>query len=304
MFLGSWSTTLNVLLAIPTSILGTFIVMYVFGFTLNTFTVLGLTLVVGIVVDDAIMVLENIYRHREQGAGKVTAALGGRARDHLRGRRGDPGDHGHLPAGGLHEGHHRQVLLPVRRHDHGGGAPLAARGPDPGAHALLAHAGGRGAGGPARALGRTTFARLAAGYQRLLVPALRHRGWVVLAGSALLFVLSLGIVGLLRQEFIPSQDMSRFGIRFQTPVGSNLDATERILSQIERFLQSRPEVDMFGGFVGGFGGGEVNSGFLFVTMKDPADRPVDPKTGRRLTQHEFMAVTRQATSAIPGGRGS
>ena len=74
LFLGSWSTTLNVLLAIPTSILGTFIVMYVFGFTLNTFTVLGLTLVVGIVVDDAIMVLENIYRHREEGMGKVRAA--------------------------------------------------------------------------------------------------------------------------------------------------------------------------------------------------------------------------------------
>ena len=74
LFLGSWSSTLNVLLAIPTSILGTFIVMYVFGFTLNTFTVLGLTLVVGIVVDDAIMVLENIYRHREHGEGKVKAA--------------------------------------------------------------------------------------------------------------------------------------------------------------------------------------------------------------------------------------
>ena len=62
------------LLAIPTSILGTFIVMYFFGFTLNTFTVLGLTLVVGIVVDDAIMVLENIYRHREHGEGKIKAA--------------------------------------------------------------------------------------------------------------------------------------------------------------------------------------------------------------------------------------
>ena len=74
LFLGSWSTTINVLLAIPTSILGTFIVMYFFNFTLNTFTVLGLTLVVGIVVDDAIMVLENIYRHREHGEGKVKAA--------------------------------------------------------------------------------------------------------------------------------------------------------------------------------------------------------------------------------------
>src|SRR5207244_8483688 len=47
---------------------------YFFGFTLNTFTVLGLSLVVGIVVDDAIMVLENIYRHREMGEGKVKAA--------------------------------------------------------------------------------------------------------------------------------------------------------------------------------------------------------------------------------------
>src|SRR5260221_444465 len=74
LFLGSWSTTVNVLLAIPTSILGTFIVIFVFGFTLNTFTVLGLTLVVGIVVDDAIMVLENIYRHREHGEGKIRAA--------------------------------------------------------------------------------------------------------------------------------------------------------------------------------------------------------------------------------------
>ena len=79
LFLGSWSTTVNVLLAIPTSILGTFIVMYLFGFTLNTFTVLGLTLVVGIVVDDAIMVLENIYRHREHGEGKIgPASVGAR----------------------------------------------------------------------------------------------------------------------------------------------------------------------------------------------------------------------------------
>ena len=74
LFLGSWSTTVNILLAIPTSIFGTFIVIYFLGFTLNTYTVLGLTLVVGIVVDDAIMVLENIYRHREMGQGKVKAA--------------------------------------------------------------------------------------------------------------------------------------------------------------------------------------------------------------------------------------
>jgi len=77
MFLGSWSATLNILLAIPTSILGTFIVIYFMGFTLNTFTVLGLSLAIGIVVDDAIMVLENIVRHRENGELQVEAARNG-----------------------------------------------------------------------------------------------------------------------------------------------------------------------------------------------------------------------------------
>ncbi|MEI8011688.1 MAG: efflux RND transporter permease subunit, partial [Candidatus Omnitrophota bacterium] len=73
-FLGGWSATLNILLAIPTSILGTFIVINFLGFTLNTFTVLGLSLAVGIVVDDSIMVLENIVRFREHGDNKVAAA--------------------------------------------------------------------------------------------------------------------------------------------------------------------------------------------------------------------------------------
>src|SRR5665213_1365382 len=77
MFLGSWTSTLNVLLAISTSIIGSFIVLYFAGFTLNTFTLLGLSLSIGIVVDDAIMVLENIIRHRESGKSRFLAALVG-----------------------------------------------------------------------------------------------------------------------------------------------------------------------------------------------------------------------------------
>src|SRR5205814_5392386 len=75
LFLGSWSSTLNVLLSIPTSIVGSFIFLYFSGFTLNTFTLLGLSLAIGIVVDDAIMVLENIIRHREMGKSRMDAAL-------------------------------------------------------------------------------------------------------------------------------------------------------------------------------------------------------------------------------------
>jgi HAE1 family hydrophobic/amphiphilic exporter-1 len=96
--------------------------------------------------------------------------------------------------------------------------------------------------------------------------------------------------------------MSRFGIRFQTPVGSSMETTQRVLDQIEAFLRGRPEVEKYGGFIGGFGGGEVNSGFVFVTMHERGERPKDPKTGRELSQAELMNVARQATSGIPGAR--
>ena len=72
LFLGSLSSTMNVLFAIPMSLLGTIAVLYFVGFTLNTFTLLGLSLAVGLVVDDAVMVMENIFRHAEMGKDRVT----------------------------------------------------------------------------------------------------------------------------------------------------------------------------------------------------------------------------------------
>jgi HAE1 family hydrophobic/amphiphilic exporter-1 len=76
-FLGSIGTTLNVCVAIPASLVGTFIAMRLFGFTVNFMTLLALSLSVGVVVDDAIMVLENIYRRREHGEDRKTAAVRG-----------------------------------------------------------------------------------------------------------------------------------------------------------------------------------------------------------------------------------
>ncbi len=77
LFLGSVGTTLNVCIAIPTSLIGTFIVIKWIGFTVNFMTLLALSLAVGVVVDDAILVLENIYRRREHGEDKKTASLKG-----------------------------------------------------------------------------------------------------------------------------------------------------------------------------------------------------------------------------------
>ena len=77
LFLNSISATVNILLAIPTAIIGTFAFMYLMGFTLNTFSLLGLTLSIGIVVDDAIVMLENIVRYAKNGNDKVQAAFKG-----------------------------------------------------------------------------------------------------------------------------------------------------------------------------------------------------------------------------------
>src|SRR5262249_49987839 len=77
LFLGSIGTTFNVCISIPTSLIGTFVAMKCFGFTINFMTLLALSLSVGVVVDDAILVLENIYRRREHGEARREAAVRG-----------------------------------------------------------------------------------------------------------------------------------------------------------------------------------------------------------------------------------
>jgi hydrophobe/amphiphile efflux-1 (HAE1) family protein len=301
LFLGSWSSTVNIVMAIPTSILGTFIVIYFFGFTLNTFTLLGLTLVVGIVVDDAIMVLENIYRHREEGKGKVRAASDG-AREITF-------------AAAATTAAIVAIFLPVAFMKGIIGKFFFQFGVTISVAVLLSLLEaltlapmrcsrflevGERRGRLGAAVDRS-FAALARAYLRALEPALHHRAWVML-GALLLFVLSLGIIPRLRQEFVPSQDSGRFGVRFMTPVGTSIDVTDRAFQQLEEFASGRPEVDRYMGFIGGFGGGEVNSGFIFLMMKDLKDRPPSPETGRPLTQQEFMNVMRRAGGSIPGIR--
>jgi hydrophobe/amphiphile efflux-1 (HAE1) family protein len=298
LFLGSWSSTINVLLAIPTSIIGTFICIYFFGFTLNTFTLLGLSLSVGIVVDDAIMVLENIYRHREGGKDRLQAALVGAREITFAAMAATAA----IVA----------IFLPVAfmsgiigRFFFEFGVTISVAvllsllealtlTPMRCSQFLEAQRSGRlGA-----AMDRL-FARLASGYGRWLAPALRHR-WRVLAAATLVFALSLGILPFMRREFVPSQDQGRFFMRLQTPVGSSVDYTDRMLARVEEFLMSRPELERYYGVVGGFGGGEVNTAMTFVTMKPPAERPVDPRLGRRLTAQDFMALARRELNAIPG----
>ena len=116
-FLANIRTTLISALAIPTSIISTFALMAAIGFDLNQITMLALTLMVGIVIDDAIIVLENIYRFMEEkGMPPIAAAIEGTQGN----RPGRDGDHvlaaGRVPAHRLHGRHRRALHVVVRIH--------------------------------------------------------------------------------------------------------------------------------------------------------------------------------------------
>ena len=107
LFLRNIRTTLISAVALPVSVISTFALIRAFDFTFNNLTMLALTLSVGILIDDAIIVIENIYRHIEEGMAPREAAIVRHVGDRA-GRHGHhPGHRGHLPARGLHEGHHR-----------------------------------------------------------------------------------------------------------------------------------------------------------------------------------------------------
>jgi len=299
-FLGSWTSTVNILMAIPTSVIGTFLCMYFFGFTLNTFTLLGLSLSVGIVVDDAIMVLENIVRHREMGQSRLEAALVGAREITFAAMAATAAIVAvFLPVAFMKGIIGRfffefgvtisvAVLLSL----------LEALTLTPMRCSQFLETGTRT--GRYGALIDRFFRRLANGYAGWLRPALRHRGLVLLAALAV-FAASLGVLSVMRRELVPSQDLGRLMMRFQTPVGSSVDYTDRLTRQAEAFLSSRPEVDRYFAVVGGFGGGgDVNTAMAFVTLKPKRSRPIDPATGRRLSVLDFMALARTELNAIPG----
>ncbi len=301
LFLGSWSSTMNILLAIPTSILGTFIFIKFAGFTLNTFTLLGLSLAIGVVVDDAIMVLENIVRHREKGENQRDAALKGTNEISFAALAATIA----VVA----------IFLPVAYMKGIIGKFFFQFGVTISVAVLLSllealtlapmrcsqflEVGER----------KTRFGRqfeiwnqkLTKIYSRTLSSSIKHKK-KVLVGATIFFVVSLGFSSCLRKEFVPAQDQSMFLVRLKTPIGSSMNFTSEKFKIAEEMVSKRPEVIRYFSAVGGFGGGEVNSGNIFVTLKQPNKRPRDPKTRKRLTQQQIMNYFRQEFNKIPDVR--
>jgi len=294
MFLGSLSSTLNVILAIPMSLLGTIAIIYFLGFTFNTFTLLALALAVGIVVDDAIMVMENIFRHREGGKGLVKAAL--------------EGTHEIAFAALAATLAVVAIFIPVVFMKGIIGRFFLQFGITLCLAVLLSYVEAISLA-PARCsqflrtsregrsrVGRfvdASFRRLEGIYGKVLGQGLRRPGLILVLAS-LVFVGALVVMKFLPSEFVPTQDLSRLAVRFQTAVGSDITETDKLMQKAEALFYRRPEVTQVFSIVGGMGGGGVNSGMIFANLAPPKER--------KLTQAQISTELRRELNSIPGVR--
>lgn len=292
LFLGSWSSTLNVLLAIPTSVLGSFIILYFAGFTLNIFTLMGLSLAIGIVVDDAIMVLENIIRHLEMGKSKREAALVGARQITFAAMAASVS----LVA----------IFLPIAFMEGLIGRFLFQFGVTMSAAVMISLLEALtltpmrasqfvDTGERTSRIGRgfeAGFDRLHGWYEKTLEISLRHR-WKIISASLVFFVLSFSSVAFLPGEFQPAQDQSSLMIQISNPPKSSISFTDERVKVIEDFLLQRSEVSSTFVAAGGFTGGETNNAIVFVGLKDKGRRGKDPQKNKELSQQEFIEVVRE-----------
>lgn len=267
LFLNSWRSTVITGLTLPIALIGTFWFMAMFGFTINMVTLMALSLCVGLLIDDAIVVRENIVRHVQMGKAPYQAALDGTQEIGLAVlattlsivavflpigfMEGIIGKFFHefgitIVAAVLISMFVSFTLDPMLSsiwHD-----PAIKAGASSGDPAI--DTGGK-RGPPVgiydKTIGRVTgwfdraTDRLADGYQAILRWSLAHK-LATLAAALGIFAASVVMVPLLGTEFVPKADYSETAINFYTPVGSSLEVTEAKARQVEGILREMPEV--------------------------------------------------------------
>src|SRR5947207_4841255 len=274
-FLRNFRATIIPSVAIPVSILGTFAILYLFGYSVNILTMLALVLSIGVVVDDAIVVLEAIYRHIEEGMPPMKAAF--KAMEEI-----------------------SFAVIAITISLVAVFTPLAFLKSATGRLFIefaVAVAGSvvisafvaltlspamsarilKPVEGVKRASLFNFFERgldwSAGTYGRGLKWALQHRVLMIVLTLGTLVVMVLAFLGL-EKDFLPQEDKSRMFCIVLTPNGSTSEFTDRQLRKAERIVASVPEVDTYGAIVApGFNGpGQANFGVIFVRFKDRSER--------------------------------
>jgi HAE1 family hydrophobic/amphiphilic exporter-1 len=302
LFLNSWRSTVITGLALPVSVLASFVAVLAFGFTLNTMSLLGLSLAIGILIDDAIVVRENIVRHVELGKDHYTASHEGTDEIGLA-----------VAAttfsivvvfvpiafmGGIAQQWFAPFALTIACSvlvslfvSFSLDPMLSAYWPDP-------HVPPEKRSFITRALDRFNawFDRQADAYKRLIGWALDHR-WkmVFLAAAAFAGAIALPATGIVGGEFFPVTDESEFNISLDTPPGANLEYTKVKAEEIARVARSKPEVLYTYTTIGGQTG-SVDEGTVYVRLK--------PKHERERSQNDVAAALRQELATLGGATAS
>jgi HAE1 family hydrophobic/amphiphilic exporter-1 len=299
-FLQSWRATLIPTLTIPVSLIGTFAFVKVLGFSINTLTLFAVVLATGIVVDDAIVVIENIERHiRDYKKGAARAAS-----DAMKEVFGAliatalvliavfvpvgffPGTTGRLYA---------QFALTISF-----AVAISAFNAltlTPALSALLLRGGHAETGkGPIFGFFESIVTRGTNLYVAVLHRMLRVR-WAVVA----VFVLGLGATVLVYrwvpQSFVPEEDQGWFMTVVQAPAGSSLDYTSNVMKEVEKVLMSTPEVRSVFSVTGfSFSGAAPNQGIMFVPLK-----PFDERQG---DEHRLQSVLNRIRGPLFGIQGA
>lgn len=280
-FLHNFRATLIPAIAIPVSIIASFAVMHLLGFSINILTMLALVLAIGIVVDDAIVVLENIHRHIEKGMEPMDAAFKGMKEITFA-----------VIATTV-------ALVAVF-------APLAFQSSTTGRLFVEFAVAIVGAVIVSTFVALSLTPMMAA---RILKPSSKKQGFLVRRFEATLHFITrlyksilqglldlsviarLGILGMLailllfasqllyanlEGDFLPEEDKGRLFCFVIAPEGSTSEYTDRMLKQMEQILSETPEVEIYGSLVApGFSGpGLANNGIVFVHLKEERDRSV------------------------------
>jgi len=283
-----------VLVAIPISLISTFTVMYFLGFSLDLISLLALSLMTGILVDDSIVVLENINRHLAMGKSPIKAALEGRLEIGLAAvaiTMTDVVVYGPVAfTSGIVGEIFREFGLTIvvatlfSLFVSFTVTPLLASRwlKEPLDEEHLEATAGRGPWGRFTVWWEHNYSRLRRGYGRLIHGALRRRPLVILIGVAAL-ALSIAFIplGWLGTEFTPQEDNSQFSVNVSLPNGTPLNRTETVLNGLDDQIRAMPGVQQSfataGSRGGGFGGGaNTNSGHIAVDLLSVGERPALP----------------------------
>lgn len=278
LFLNSWRSTVITGLALPVSVLASFVAVWAFGFTLNTMSLLGLSLAIGILIDDAIVVRENIVRHVEMGKDHYTAAREGTDEIGL--------------AVAATTFSIVSVFVPIAFLYGEAGQwfkpfaltiacsvlvslfvsfsldpMLSAYWPDP-------HVPEDEKWWITKRLDSFNhwFNGLANRYRKIIAWALDHPvSMVLLSVTSLIIAIALPVTGVVGGAFMPEDDRGELNLSIETPPGSNLDYTRLKIEEAVRIAHSYPETRHTFATVGG-ASGAVDAGSVYIQLTPRHDR--------------------------------